>query len=132
MSGTLLMWRSLALSTLLLCCSPIAFAHHSYAGFDPEERTAFEGTITAISWANPHILFTVDDGNTAMRIEWITVSGARKTDVHAARFNKGDRMTVIGSRNRNPEIHVMTAIKELRLPAYDWQWISPSVREKYP
>jgi uncharacterized protein YjhX (UPF0386 family) len=116
----------------LLCCAPAALAHHSYAGFDPDERYVFEGTITAIFWGNPHILFTVDDGNTAMRIEWITTSGAIKTDVDSSRFQKGERLTVIGSRNRNPEIHVMTAIKELRLPAHDWQWISPSVQEKRP
>jgi hypothetical protein len=116
----------------LLCCTPPAFAHHSYAGFDPDERTVFEGTLTDISWGNPHILFTVDDGTTAMRIEWITVSGAIKTDVNSSRFQTGEHLVVIGSRNRDPEIHVMTAIKELRLPAHDWQWISPSVQEKRP
>jgi hypothetical protein len=125
------MMRSFILS-VLLCCAPAALGHHSYAGFDPDERYEFEGTITNIFWGNPHILFTVDDGSTAMRIEWITTSGARKTHVDARRFQTGERLTVIGSRNRNPEVHVMTAIKELRLPAHAWQWISPSVQEKRP
>ncbi|MDR0781831.1 MAG: hypothetical protein LBF16_14280 [Pseudomonadales bacterium] len=118
--------------SILLCGSPAVLAHHSYAGFDPEERSVFEGTITGIFWGNPHILLDLDDGNTSMRIEWITVTGARQTGVGAERFHTGDRLSVIGSRNRNPDIHVMTAIKALRLPADDWQWISPSLQEKRP
>jgi hypothetical protein len=117
---------------LLCSCSPAALAHHSYAGFDPAERYEFEGAITAIFWGNPHILFTVDDGASAMRVEWITTTGAAKTQVNAGRFEVGERLIVIGSRHRDPEVHVMTAIKELRLPAQDWQWISPSVQREAP
>jgi|GEM_PF-769712 len=117
---------------VLLFFSQLSLAHHSEAGFDPEQRYVFEGVITDIFWGNPHILFTVDDGTTAMRIEWVTVAGADKTQVEASRFHRGERMIVIGSRNVDPAISVMTSIKELQLPEQDWQWVSPSVRRTRP
>ncbi|HWK54839.1 MAG TPA: DUF6152 family protein [Hyphomicrobiales bacterium] len=120
-----------ALHALALCSAP-AQAHHSYAEYDQDERFVFSGTITHIFWGNPHILFTVDDGDTAMRIEWITVTGAIKTQVEATRFHVGDQLVVTGSRRRNPDMHSMTVIKTLELPAQEWQWQSPSGRRRSP
>ncbi len=61
-----------------------------------------------------------------MRIEWITIAGADKTGVAESQIQAGDQLTIIGSRNRNSDVHTMTVIKELVMPAKDWQWISPS------
>lgn len=113
---------------LAFCGAPAALAHHSYADYDQAERFVFSGTITDIFWGNPHILFTVDDGTTAMRVEWITVTGAIKTQVPASRFQVGDHLVVTGSRHRNPDTHIMTVIKTLELPAHGWQWQLPSGR----
>jgi hypothetical protein len=80
-----------------------------------------------VYWGNPHILFDVSDGSEVMRIEWITTAGADKTSVAQQQIQAGDQLIVIGSRNRNPEVHTMTVIKELSMPAKNWHWISPSV-----
>jgi len=102
-------------------------AHHSYADYEREQRFAFSGTVTAVHWSNPHILFDVSDGTELMRIEWVTTAGADKTGVTQHQIKAGDQLTIIGSRNRNPDVHTMTVIKELSMPAKNWQWISPSV-----
>jgi hypothetical protein len=102
-------------------------AHHSYADYERDQRFAFTGTVTDLRWGNPHILFDVSDGNEVMRIEWVTTAGADKTGVTPQQIQAGDQLTVIGSRNRNPDVHTMTLIKELSMPAKNWQWISPSV-----
>jgi hypothetical protein len=107
--------------------SGFVLAHHSYADYDRDQRFEFTGTVTAVRWGNPHILFDVSDGTEVMRIEWVTTAGADKTGVAEQQIQAGDQLTAIGSRNRNPEVHVMTVIKELSMPAKNWQWLSPSI-----
>lgn len=107
-------------------CSHL-LAHHSYADYEPDERFEFTGTITRVFWGNPHILFDVSKDGELMRIEWVTTAGADKTGVTEQQIQPGDQITVIGSRNRNPDVHTMTLVKELSIPAKSWQWLSPSV-----
>lgn len=103
-----------------------ATAHHSYADYDRDERYELRGVLTEIHWANPHIVFTVSDGERATSIEWITLTGAELTGVQQDRFAVDDNLVIIGSHNRNPDVHIMTVIKEIRLPASGWHWVSPS------
>jgi hypothetical protein len=112
-------------------CGPV-FAHHSYSDYDRDARYTFTGTITEVRWGNPHILFDVRNDNELMRIEWVTTAGADKTGVTAQQIKAGEQITVIGSRNRNPDVHTMTLIKELSMPAKNWLWISPSVTRARP
>lgn len=117
--------RPLAVLLLWLAAHGAA-AHHSYADYDRAERFELRGVLTGIHWANPHIVFTVTDGENDMRIEWITLTGAQLTGVQRERFAVGDAVSVIGSRNRNADVRIMTVIKELALPAQGWRWVSPS------
>jgi len=114
---------------LTLICAPV-LAHHSHAGYNPDERFTLQGTITDVFWGNPHILFTVNDGKKDVRIEWITTTGAVVTNVSEQQLNKGDTITVIGSRNPDPSIHTMALVKELLMPDSQWHWISPSIKGK--
>ena len=116
----------LAVMSGAIFCGP-SLAHHSYADYERDQRFEFTGTVTEVYWGNPHILFDVSDGSEVMRIEWITTAGADKTSVAQQQIQAGDQLIVIGSRNRNPEVHTMTVIKELSMPAKNWHWISPSV-----
>lgn len=115
---------TLLLALMTWAAHPV-LAHHSYADYDRTERFELHGTLTAIHWANPHIVFTVNNGERDIRIEWITLTGADKTSVAKEQFAVGDEMVVIGSRNRRPELQIMTVIKELRLPGKNWQWLLP-------
>lgn len=110
--------------TCMLCAAPAA-AHHSYAGYDPEERHVFSGTLTGIEWRNPHILLSVSNGEQTMHIEWMTLNGADTTGVAKEQFSIGERITVTGSRNRNPNIAIITIIKQIDLPDDDWTWQRP-------
>lgn len=112
---------------LLAGCAGLAQAHHSYEDYIREERYEFSGVITEVHWGNPHILLTVSSGTENMRIEWITTAGADKTGVAREQLAVGESLTVIGSRNRDPDTHVMTLVKELAMPASAWRWISPSL-----
>jgi uncharacterized protein DUF6152 len=109
-----------------MSASGLLFAHHSYSDFELESPFEFTGTVTEMRWQNPHILFDLKNGSEVMRIEWITIAGANKTGVTSQRIQIGDQLTVIGSRNRNPALRTMAAIRELLMPAKHWQWKSPS------
>jgi len=119
----------LLLASAVFCTAP-ASAHHSYADYDRNERFVLTGTITDVHWGNPHILLTVSDGEQDMRIEWVTTTGASITGVEQDQFITGDSIIVTGSRNRNPEHHIMTLIKTLEMPDKHWQWVSPSLKRK--
>ncbi len=118
--------RFACLLSLLLLAAPV-LAHHSYADYDRTERFELHGIITQIHWGNPHIIFMVRSGNTTMRVEWVTVTGADKTTVSKDQFAVGDEMIVIGSRNINPDRHIMTLVKELQMPQKNFHWVSPSL-----
>lgn len=49
----------------------IAQAHHSALMFDRESVVAFQGTVTAFDWTNPHVYIIVETENTAgERLSW--------------------------------------------------------------
>jgi hypothetical protein len=121
------MRRNLSISFIALMAwatHPVS-AHHSYSDYDRTERYELRGTLTEVHWANPHIVFTVNDGERDIRIEWVTITGAEKTAATRDQFVAGEEVVVIGSRNRDPGVHIMTVIKEVRLPGKNWQWLSP-------
>lgn len=50
-----------AFGILGLGVAAAASAHHSFgAMFDPEKAAQFEGVVTKVEWANPHVYFYVD------------------------------------------------------------------------
>ncbi len=56
--------KVLGLAGIAVAMSAIsAFAHHSFAMFDPENKVMLEGTVKDFQWTNPHawILLTVDN-----------------------------------------------------------------------
>jgi hypothetical protein len=91
-----------------LCCSSVAFAHHSFALFDRTRLTTLSGTVHEWKWANPHTWLTVTvhkaDGTDEdwalvgsspnMMIRWgwnaadIKVGDKLMVDIHPARDGK--------------------------------------------
>ena len=86
----------------------LTFAHHSPANFRFDTMLEFEGTVTAHEYRNPHIFLTIEtateDGGTQ---EWLlaggSVSNLRRTGWNADTFEVGDRISVRGNPDRNPE-----------------------------
>jgi hypothetical protein len=47
--------KTLSLAALALAASAVpAFAHHSFAMFDPDKTVTLRGTVTEFEWGNPH------------------------------------------------------------------------------
>jgi hypothetical protein len=117
--------KPIAVMLVAMLSAPSVGAHHSYTGYDLDERYVFNGTLTDVKWGNPHILLFVSDGTTTMRVEWITTTGADVTGVTQGQLAPGQRITVIGSRHPDPDVATMAAIKQLQIVDKDWRWDLP-------
>ena len=86
-----------------------AFAHHSFAGYEPELQIKFSGVVTEFKWANPHVYIQMDaaDKESGKKQRWL-IECANPGILNRVgwRFNMvkaGDTITVIVSPLRNGE-----------------------------
>jgi hypothetical protein len=87
------------LLTAVLCCSSVAYAHHSFALFDFSKLTTLNGTVREWKWANPHTWLTVvvrkADGTEE---EWALVGSSPNMMIrwgwNAADIKVGDKVMV--------------------------------------
>ena len=92
--------RVLSVIGSLVVASPL-LAHHEWP-IDQTKRIKVQGTVTAFTWANPHVMIALDvDANGT--IEKWTVGGSSPQYMTTCGWNKkslkpGDVITVIGYR----------------------------------
>lgn len=84
-----------------------AWAHHSFAPYDPTVQIKLSGTVTSMRWANPHVYFEIDttDAKTGEAKHWLIECASTSILNRAGwKFNMikaGDKVTVIVSPLRN-------------------------------
>jgi hypothetical protein len=83
-----------------------ALAHHSTARFDMTQTVAFEGVVTRVRWANPHVYFDIeqvtDTGETiAWEVETVGPSALQRLGWSRDTLSEGDRVSLRGSPGRN-------------------------------
>ena len=85
--------------------APLAFAHHSPAGYDMQAQRTIEGTVTEYDWGNPHVYFSVrENGSDRVWVVEAFASTAMKSYGWSPQtFVAGDRVVVVGNPGRNPE-----------------------------
>lgn len=94
-----------------------AIAHHSQSQFEPEKTVAIQGTLTRLSWRNPHTLFLVQgklmEGADAEQ-EW-TVEGPSPQQLTRVGWGStiskvGDKVTFNGRPRRDgkPELLLLS------------------------
>jgi len=76
-----------------------AFGHHSDAGLDVDTLATIEGTVTRLSWRNPHVYFTVEATDASgATVEWTiqmaSVLTVSRMGWSADSLKPGDRVTV--------------------------------------
>jgi hypothetical protein len=64
MKGRSSRWPRLATASVLAlyaaCLAPPpAFAHHSFAMYEPTKTLTFKGTIKSFQWTNPHVIVSI-------------------------------------------------------------------------
>lgn len=100
--------RSVLLATagLLMAALP-ALGHHSFkAQYDETQPVTLKGTITKITWNNPHVLMFLDvkadDGKVAnWRLELASPNGLLSQGWKVDSLKPGDQVNVSGFRARD-------------------------------
>lgn len=95
--------RALGVVGALLASSPL-LAHHDWL-VDQTRRITVQGTVTAFTWANPHVMIAVDVDASGTTEKW-TLGGSSPQFMTTCGWNKktlkpGDVITAIGYRFRD-------------------------------
>jgi hypothetical protein len=91
---------------VLACCIPTAFAHHGFGTFDMTRQIEITGTITDLSFVNPHSWLYLDvtgaEGQRlAMRCEIRSATTLRRSGWTPEMFPVGAQVTITGSPDRS-------------------------------
>ncbi len=109
--------RFCLMSLCLAGAGTAAWAHHSQSQFEPEKTLEIEGTLTRLSWRNPHTLFLIKAkqvGSATAEQEW-TVEGPSPAQLTRAGWGSaiskvGDKVLFHGRprRDGSPELLLLS------------------------
>ena len=119
------MKRRVCLLSLLMVVFPAisAIAHHSYGEYDRDKVVTLEGSVKVVSWANPHVLITLQtDSQGDYTVEWNALAQLYRQGIKPGIVKSGDHLAITGSINRNPEKRILALVREIRRPADGWRW----------
>jgi len=111
-------WPS-ALFALVVVAGTPAFAHHSFAPYEPDVQVRFTGIVTEFQWTNPHVYIDIDvrsaDGATQhWLIEAANPGILNRIGWKWNMIKAGDEISVIVAPLRNGEPAAL--LKAVRLP----------------
>lgn len=88
---------------LSLCLSlGLAHAHHSYVSkYNPKKQVTIAGTISSVSYTNPHVFFSVQTSGGSWRVETESIPKLRAKGLTKARLKAGRKVRVTGWRARS-------------------------------
>jgi Family of unknown function (DUF6152) len=89
-------------------------AHHSQSQFEPEKTVSVQGTLTRLSWRNPHTLFLVNgklvngtDAEQEWAIEGPSPNQIARTGWGSAVSKVGDKVTFTGRPRRDGKAELL-------------------------
>ena len=119
------MKRALPAAIVLFVLAGVpAAAHHSYAGFQLDQKVAVEGTLEQLKYANPHVVLTIRtaDGvvySAEWQAAWWLQYHARVT---LTTLRIGDHLIVSGSPSRDPASRELVRLTEVRRTRDGWTY----------
>ena len=93
--------RSVGLAaTLLLLMPGPAAAHHSHAMFDTSREVTVKGTVTSVSYRNPHVFLYLDVTDESGKVvnwavEMSNIANMESRGIYRSTFKVGDVITVM-------------------------------------
>lgn len=99
-------------------------AHHSYAGFS-DQVVSIEGTLERVMFANPHVILRLRAKDSAVyTVQWVAALTLENRGMTATDLKPGDVLVVSGTPARDPAVHEMARIREVRRTRDGWRWVS--------
>lgn len=95
-----------------------AFAHHSFASYEPDLQIKLTGTVTHFQWTNPHVYIGMDGPDTNGKMRHWTIECANPGILNRIGWkwnmiHEGDMITVIVAPLRDGEAGAL--LKAIRL-----------------
>ena len=98
-------------------------AHHSYGDILREQTVTIEGALENILFANPHVMLRVrTDAGDTYDVEWGNLIQLRREGVDKEMLSACDRVVVAGSPHKDPSIHKLTLLSQVRDLKAGWHW----------
>lgn len=90
---------ALIVIVVALVSSPTVGAHHSHSMFDMTKEVTIKGTVTSVSFRNPHVFLYVDapgDGGAVVSwaVEMSNIANMQSRGIFGGTFKVGDVVTV--------------------------------------
>ncbi|MCH9764512.1 MAG: hypothetical protein K0U34_00765 [Alphaproteobacteria bacterium] len=93
---------ALLISMGTLLAPPLVQAHHSYVTkYNPKKPITIAGTISSVSYVNPHIFFSVQTSSGSWRVETESILKARARGLTKSLLTVGKKVRVSGWRARS-------------------------------
>ncbi|HLF12654.1 MAG TPA: DUF6152 family protein [Gammaproteobacteria bacterium] len=107
--------RSVLCAFGVLVTAAPAVAHHSRAAFDTTVEITIEGVVADVTWANPHVYFTLEvagaDGSTTMQqVEVGPLSTLGPIGLNREVLVPGERVTVRANPHRRGSGHTVVGL----------------------
>jgi hypothetical protein len=118
-------WTILGLFVLV---STAAHAHHGYANFYMDRTVTIEGRLEALEYANPHVVMKIRSADaTAYVVTWQAQRWVEhNAGVTSTTFKIGDDLIVSAAPARDPAVHELASVREIRRPSDGWSWRRPA------
>lgn len=94
----------------ILALSAAAVAHHGWS-WTQDGYFQLTGTITAVTYANPHPTLDVDADGEQWRVELATPAATARAGFQADTAKVGDEVTAIGNRSQDQAEKRMKAVR---------------------
>jgi hypothetical protein len=113
-----------AVTMTLVLVSSSARAHHSHPDFLLNQNVTIEGEIEELQYANPHVVLKVRTAEGVVyTAEWQAAAWlVYHAHVTLTTFRIGDHLIVTGAPSRDPEVHELVRLKEVRRPRDGWTY----------
>jgi hypothetical protein len=107
---------------LFLVSAAATGAHHSYAEFS-NNIVSVEGTLEKVMFANPHVTLTIRTKDSSVYTAlWVAAFNLENRGMKATDLKPGDVIVVSGTPARNPEVHEIARLREVRRVSDGWLW----------
>jgi hypothetical protein len=98
-------------------------AHHSYANFS-DNITSIEGTLEKVMFANPHVVLTIRTKDASVyTATWVAAFNLENRGMKATELKIGDVVVVSGTPARDPSVHEISRLEEVRRVSDGWRWL---------
>jgi hypothetical protein len=106
-------------------------AHHGYSAFERENTVTIEGNIEEIQYMNPHSILIVKTTDSQMyTVEWLSLPQLRRAGINYDTLKKGDHVVLSGAPARDPAVHKMSIVRNLKRTSDGWNWPAPTPLHK--